>query len=184
VPKNAIAVVPHLVGPKFRQHEANVAAGRIKALAGCGKRRQLGHGFARKRAVEGEKEQLPPWLIAEGFHLGPRIGKAALIGGNRNPRIGDVDPIWDRLRRVQHKLVTIGLNINCAITRHNKTGCCFVIGDDIASPKINRRDIALNRHPFRQLARWIGALFLALDSHGQIPRAVIAGDMGFVRPEI
>ncbi len=69
-----IAVMPHLVGPEVGRHQGQIAAGRINPVS-AQQRGQLAHAFAVERAVEREKEQLPPRFVLEGFHLGPRIGK-------------------------------------------------------------------------------------------------------------
>jgi hypothetical protein len=54
----------------------------------------------------------------------------------------------------------------------------------MALPEVDGGDGSGDGHPVGQQALRVGALVLALDGDGHAVRAVVAGDMGLVRPEI
>ena len=54
----------------------------------------------------------------------------------------------------------------------------------MAAPKVDARHRTVARDPVGQQSGGIGALCLALDGDAYLTAAVVAGDMGFVRPEV
>ena len=175
---------PHAVGPEFRQHVRQVCSRRIKPFAcGC-QTRQITKRLVMERAVEGEEKQLPPRFILERLDFGARIVKATGLSRHRNAVVRDRNPVRHRLWRVQHQLAIHRSDVDGAIIGDHHARTRRIISHDVASPKVNRGHIAIDADPFGINAGGVGAFRLPFNRDHDLSGAVIAADMGLVRPEI